>query len=275
MNTKGLKTVFIHLILAIVSLLVFFPVLWMVSTSLRLPDELFTSDLRIIPHKPTLSNFKTVWFVYPLLSWFVNSTVTTTGITLGQLFCGLLAAYCFARYEFPGKSVLFFAVVGTLIVPYMVTLLPNYILISKAQLLDTWWSVIIPYLPAGLATFLLRQFILMMPRELFDAAEIDGANSWKTLWLVVVPNIVSGIVVVIIIVGINAWNIYFWPLLVLTEKSAQTIPIGLRSFMDVEAGYQWGELMAGASLATIPLLIIYFITQKHIISSFVTSGVKG
>ena len=275
MNKQKLTQIPIHLILIFLCFLVFFPVIWMLSTSLKMPDELFTTDLRLIPKNPTLSNYINVWSSYPLVIWFINTSAITVGITLGQLFFGLLAAFAFVRFEFPGKNFLFSAVVGTLIIPFTVTMVPNYILISSLNLNNTWWGVILPYLPAGLATFLLRQFMRTLPQDLFDAAQIDGANSWKILWLIVVPNIRAGIVVVTIIVSITAWNIYFWPFLVLTEPSVKTLAIGLRAFMDEEAGYQWGELMAASFLATVAPLIIYFIIQRHVISAFTRSGMKG
>ncbi len=277
MKNKLLKQITLNIVLTIISLLVIFPIIWMLSTAFKLPKEYFTQDLRLVPHRPTLNNFISVWSSYPIIYWFYNTLMISIFITLGQVLGGILAAYCFVRYTFPGKNLLFMVIIGTLIIPFQVTMVPNYITVSKMRLLNTWWGVVFPYLArAGFATFLLRQFMRTIPRDMFSAAEIDGASSWKTLWAILVPNIRSGIVVVTIVVFIQqAWNIYIWPLIVLTDQHKRTLAIGIRSFMDVEAGYQWGELMAAATLAMIPTLIIYFIAQKQIIGSFVTSGVKG
>lgn len=278
MSTKGASStdIAIHIVLALCCLVILFPILWMVSTSLRLPAEVYTRELRIFPHHPTLANYQIVWSIYPLLAWVRNTAITSVGITVSQILLALLAAYAFARYRFPGKELLFYAVVATPLIPFMVVLIPNFILMSRLGLLDNLMGVIFPYMRAGLATFLLRQFIRLLPTEYYDSAEMDGANSWTVLWHIVVPNLKSGLVVATLMVFINeGWNIYFWPLLVLRSTELQTIAIGLRQFMDADYGYQWGELMAAASYATIIPLVFFFVAQRWVISAFVTSGVKN
>lgn len=263
-----------HAIALALSGLVVFPLLWMFSTAFKRDDEFFTPDIRLVPHRPTLDNFAQVWTEEPMLVWFGNSLATSVGIMTGQLLLSLLAAYGFARFEFRGKRPLFLLVLGSMIVPFQVTMIPNYILVSDWGLLNTIWAVIVPSLPAGFALFLLRQHILVFPRDLFDAAEIDGANSWQVLWWIVVPISRSAIAALGILLLLNAWNMYFWPLLVLTEKTAQTLPLGLRHFTDAEAGNAWGLLMAGATLASLPPLLAYALAQRQIVNSFVTSGLK-
>jgi sn-glycerol 3-phosphate transport system permease protein len=264
-----------HALAIALSVAVVFPLLWMISTAFKRDDEFFTPDIRLIPHRPTLENFIEVWSAEPMLAWFGNSLSTSAGITVGQIFLSILAAYGFARFDFPGKQPLFLLVLGSMIVPFQVTMIPNYILVADWHLLNTVWAVIIPNLSAAFAVFLLRQHFLMFPRELFDAAMIDGANSWQVLWRIVVPISRSALAALAILLFLNAWNMYFWPLLVLSDKTAQTLPLGLRHFIDPEAGNAWGLLMAGATIASLPPLLAYALAQRQIINSFVTSGLKS
>jgi sn-glycerol 3-phosphate transport system permease protein len=266
---------FAHGAIVLLIMILLFPVVWMVSTSFKRPAELFSSGLGLLPARPVLSNYVIAWKKYPLSSWFLNSLVTALGITAGQLTTSALAAYGFSRFVFRGRHVCFLVVLGAMIVPFQVTMIPNYILIANLGLLNTWWAVILPNLPSAFGIFLLRQYFLGLPQELFDAASLDGAGIWQTFLRVVVPLSRAPLGALAVYLFLNAWNAYFWPLLVLSEPAAQTLPIGLRSFLDAELGIEWGQLMAAATLASIPALAAFFTAQKQIISSFVMTGVKG
>jgi sn-glycerol 3-phosphate transport system permease protein len=251
------------------------PVAWMVSTSFKPTTELFTEGLGLVPQHPVLTNYTVAWHKYPLPTWFWNSLVTALGITAGQLVTSALAAYAFARFAFPGRHVCFLAVLGAMIVPFQVTMIPNYILVANLGLLNGWGAVILPNLHSAFGIFLLRQYFLSLPQELFDAASLDGAGVWQTFWRVVLPLTRAPLGALGVYLFLNAWNAYFWPLLVLSEPTAHTLPIGLRSFLDAELGIEWGQLMAAATLASLPALVAFFSAQKHIINSFVMSGMKG
>jgi sn-glycerol 3-phosphate transport system permease protein len=191
----------------------------MLSTSFKEANELFTHEIRIIPRSPTIKNYVYVWTNTPFIIWLVNSAVTALGITICQVITSLLAAFSFGYYNFKGKRILFLIFIGSMIIPFAVIMIPNYIIISKLGLLNTWWAVILPYSVNGFGIFLLRQYILSFPSEIFDAAKIDGANSWKTLWYVLAPVIKAPIFALSIVFFLDAWNMYFWPLLVLTWVS--------------------------------------------------------
>ena len=162
-----------------------------------------------------------------------------------------------------------------MIVPFQVTMIPNYIFIAKLNLLNTWWAVILPNLATAFGVFLLRQYFLAFPRDFFDAAKLDGANSWQILWRIAVPLGKAPIFALIVLFALDAWNMYFWPLLVLTEQTARTIPIGLQQFLDHEMGHRWGPFMATATLASLPALLAYLVAQRQIMSTFITTGSKG
>lgn len=263
-----------HILLIIACIMTFSPLLWMLSTSIKEPVEVFTHEIRIIPKRPTLSNYVYVWENTPFARWLLNSAVTAFGITLCQIITGLLAAYAFGYYNFKGKNILFLIVTGSMIIPFAVTMIPNYIIIAKLELMNTWWAVILPWSINGFGVFLLRQYVLTFPSELFDAAKLDGANSWKTLWRVLVPVIKAPIFALSIVFFLDAWNMYFWPLLVLTENETRTFSIGLQYFLDFEEGQNWGGFMAASSMGAFPALIMYLIAQKQIMQVYITSGLK-
>ncbi len=261
------------LVLLILGLLL--PIAWMIATSFKRPGDLFAPGLGLLPTRPVLANYVLAWNKYPLPTWFLNSLATSIGITVGQLVTSALAAYAFARFSFPARRLCFLAVLGTMIVPFQVTMIPNYILITNMGLLNTWGAVILPNLPSAFGIFLLRQYFLSLPQDLFDAVSLDGAGVWRTFWHVGLPLVRAPLGALAIYLFLNAWNAYFWPLLVLTEPASHTLPIGLRSFLDAELGIAWGPLMAAATLASLPALLAYAVAQRQIIGSFVLSGMKG
>lgn len=264
----------IHVILILACFLVVFPTFWMVSTSLTPSKDIFSDSIRLISPRLTLENYFVAVEKYPVWTWFTNSMFISVLMVGGQLVIGLLAAYSLACFEFRGKQFFFWIIVGTLMVPAQVTMIPNYITVSKLGWLNAPWAVIIPYLASGFAIFFLRQHVKTIPVDLFEAATIDGAKSFTILIRVVGPLSKAPLTALGILQFITSWNMYFWPLLVLSKPSTQTIAIGLRQFLDAEFGYIWGELTAAAALASIPTIILYIFAQKHIINMSITSGLK-
>jgi sn-glycerol 3-phosphate transport system permease protein len=251
-----------------------FPLFWMISTSFRLPEEIFSSKLRLLPTQPSLTNYAEVFQNWPMVRWITNSLIVASGITLGRIVTSILAGYGFAYFVFPGKKVIFFLVLWTLSIPFMITMVPNYILVSKLGLVNTHSAVIIPTLGFAFGVFFIRQHVQSVPTSLFDAAYMDGANSWQILWKVVVPIIKGSIIALTVLIAIEAWNIFFWPMLVLSKESMHTLPIGLTSFQDSEAGVFWGPLMAAATITSIPMLTLYAIARSYLIEASITVGLK-
>ena len=267
----------VHVVVLILGFLTIFPFFWMLSTSFKQPHEVFTSDIRILPTDPTLDNFPNAFRYFPVAHWFWNSMGISILTTIGKVLISLPAAFAFARLQFPGKKYLFAAVLATMIVPGVVAIIPNYIFVANRNWLDSWQGVIIPSLPSvAFFVFLLRQNILTLPQDLIDAARVDGATTWKMLWQIIVPNVRPIIAVVTILSFLGAWNQYLWPLLVLSDVESKTLAVGMQLFSgNTESAELWGPMMATAAIATIPPLILYAFAQKQIISTFVTSGIKG
>ena len=267
----------IHVVVIVICAFTIFPFLWMLSTSFKQADEVFTKDLRLLPNAPTWRNFPDAFDYFPVAHWFWNSFGIAVLTTLGKILISVPAAFAFARLRFRGDKALFAMVLATMIVPGIVTVVPNYILVSNLNWMNTWVGVIIPSLPAtAFYVFLLRQNVLQLPQDLLDAARIDGASTFKLLLQIVMPNIRPAIAVVTILSFLGAWNQYLWPLLILNDFESKTLATGMQFFTaNVEAAQMWGPMMATAAIATVPPLIIYALAQKQIIETFVTSGLKG
>jgi len=267
----------VHALVILLCAITLFPMLWMLSTSFKIPNEVFTRDIQILPHTPTLANFPDAFGYFPVGNWFWNSLLIAVVTTAGKLAISIPAAFAFARLRFRGNNLCFAAVLGTMIVPAVVTYVPNYVLVSRLDWINTNAGVIVPSLAScAFYIFLIRQYIRTLPQEILDAAKIDGATTWRTLWHIVLPNIRPAVAVVSILSFLHSWNQYTWPLLVLDDMKSKTLAVGMQVFAsNSESAQLWGPMMATAVLATVPPLLIYVFAQKQIISTFVTSGMKG
>ena len=233
--------------------------------------------MRLLPNSPTWRNFPDAFDYFPVAHWFWNSFGIAVLTTLGKLLISLPAAFAFARLKFRGDKFLFAMVLSTMIVPGIVTVVPNYILVSDLNWMNTWAGVIIPSLPGtAFYVFLLRQNVLQLPQDLIDAARIDGASTLKLLTQIILPNIKPAVAVVTILAFLGAWNQYLWPLLILNDFESKTLATGMQFFTsNTESAQMWGPMMATATIAALPPLILYALAQKQIIDTFVTSGIKG
>lgn len=259
-----------HVLLVIISILSILPVIWMYLTALHPSAAAFNLN----PFAPvTGANFATVWSQIDVPTLFLNTIVMAAGITIGQLVTSVLAAYAFARWQFRGQSVLFFLIVASWLVPFQVTMLPNFVLLSQLGLLNTVVGVIVPQLSSAYAVILLRQHFKSFPRELFDAAQIDGRGSWATLWRVVVPNMAPSIAALGILLFISSWNEYFWPFLVFRDPTKSVLQLAIQPFLGTES-LDYGALMAVSGMACLPVLIVYLVFQRHVVNAFVRSGLK-
>jgi sn-glycerol 3-phosphate transport system permease protein len=267
----------IHALVVLLCAVTAFPLLWMLSTAIKPPPEVFQPGIHLRPEAPTLANFPQAFRVFPIGWWFYNSLFIGVVTTLGKLTISLPAAYAFARMRFRGREPLFAMVLGTMIVPGVVTIVPTYVLIAQLDWINTPQGVFVPSIAhTGFYVFLLRQYFLTLPQEIFDAARVDGAGPWASLWRIGVPNVRPAIVVVLVMAFLAAWNQYLWPLIVLNDLPRKTVAVGMQFFArNSESAQLWGPMMATATLATLPPLVLYALAQRRIISTFVTSGLKG
>lgn len=269
---KGRATTAIaHLVMVILSIFCLFPVYWMVVSSLRPPNEIY--DTSLWPTGASLDNYAYALKAIPIVRMLGNTLVVSTIVTVAQLFTGLLAAYAFARWRFRGDKFVYTLVALTWLVPFQVVMIPDYLLVSNLGLLDSLSALILPHLAGALAILMLAQAMRSFPREVIEAARMDGARSWRILWEVIMPNLRGTIASLAILVFISTWNEYFWPLLLSRSPENSVIQIGIQMFMTSE-GTAWGPLMAASTMASLPILFIYIVLQRQVVQSFMKSGIR-
>ncbi|MBB1019544.1 MULTISPECIES: carbohydrate ABC transporter permease [Mycobacteriales] len=259
-----------HVILAVAAICSIFPVYWLFATAFRLPEDQLSQSL--IPWPISIQNFIDVTDQIPILWMMWNTLVMATALTVFQLFTSILASYAFARFDFYGKSVASFLFIGSWLVPFQITMIPNYLMVSQLGLLNTVAGVVVPNLVSAFGVLMLMQHMRSFPGELLDAAKVDGRNSWQTLWSIVVPNMKPALAALAIMLFITAWNDYLWPSLIMRQSDA-LIQVGIRSFLTAE-GNNWGAVMAAAGMACIPVFLLYIFLQKYVVAGFVRSGMK-
>jgi ABC-type glycerol-3-phosphate transport system permease component len=264
------RVIFGHVLLAVLAVFSIFPVYWMFVTAFRDPADALSQSPFVWPL--SFENFAYVWETIPIASMIGNTFMMSLVLAVAQLFVAVLAAYAFALFEFRFKKVLFLLFVGSWLVPFQVTMIPNYVLVSQLGLLNTIAGVVVPNLCSAFAVLLMRQHMQSFPRDLIDASHMDGRSSWGTLWLVVIPNLKPALAALGIMLFISAWNEYLWPTLILQNSDA-LIQVGIRSFLGAE-GNNWGAVMAASGLACIPIFLIYIFLQRYVVDAFIRSGLK-
>lgn len=268
---RRLATTIGHVVLIVVAVASIFPIYWMFVTAFRQPADALSQTP--FPWPISLDSFVTVWQQIPILGMIGNTFVMAFAVAACQLVIAILAAYGFAMWQFPGKSILFLFFIGSWLVPFQVTMIPNYVLISQLGLLGTIAGVIVPNLCSAFAVMLMRQHMQSFPRELIDAAHMDGRNNFGILVRVVLPNMKPALAALGIMLFIEAWNNYLWPSLIFQHQSDALIQVGIRSFLGAE-GDNWGAIMAASGLACLPIFLIYLFLQRYIVDAFVRSGLR-
>lgn len=262
-----------HTCLILVSAFSLVPIAWMYLTAFRPPGEVASQSL--VPGAVSVENYRNAFDELPIETLVLNTALMAAGVALGQLVVSLLAAYAFGCWSFRGERLLFGAFIATWLIPFQVTMIPNYALLSDLGWLETLTGVIVPQLSVGSGAFaviLLRQHMKSFPRELLEAARMDGRGPWSTLWTVVVPNLRAPLAALGILLYVTAWNEYFWPLLVLHDPDS-VVQIALKGLL-VDFGNDYGTLMAAAGLLSLPIFLLYVVLQRHVIDAFVRSGMR-
>ncbi|MBC8161039.1 MAG: carbohydrate ABC transporter permease [Roseiflexaceae bacterium] len=263
-------------VLVFFALLFLLPMLWMLSTSLKPKSQWFAKDIVWIPETLTLQNYATLLNnpTTPILRWFFNSLAIGIIVTVLILIVDALAAYAYARMQFRGRNTLFALLLATLFMPGIMFLVPNFLTINRLGLLNNYGGVIIPGLAGVFGVFFLRQFFESVPRDLEEAAAIDGASQLQIFTQVALPLARPALATLAIITFLGSWNDFLWPLLILKDRALQTLPPGLRTLQGAYTS-EYGQMMAGAVIAAVPVLLLYLIMQRYIVQSVATSGLAG
>ncbi|HET7265573.1 MAG TPA: carbohydrate ABC transporter permease [bacterium] len=253
-----------------------FPLLWAVSTSFRPPGSLGSQIASLWVQHPSLANFREAWNSAPFVRLYYNTAVVVFGVLGAQLVTITLAAYAFARIEFPGRDLLFRLFLLQLMVAPSSLILPNFVTIKTLGLLNTRLAIMIPYFASAFGTFLLRQTFRGVPRDLEDAAAIDGCTTFRTLWHVFIPLARPTLVAFSIVSVVYHYNEFLWPLIITDTDRARTVTVGLASFtQSAEAAAQWNLIAAGTVIVILPLLVLFVLFQRRFVESFMFSGLKG
>jgi ABC-type glycerol-3-phosphate transport system permease component len=251
------------------------PMFWMLSASLKTLQEIYTFPPQWIPSVPRWSNYVEAWNAAPFGRFYINTIITTVFGVAAEVILGTTTAYAFVYLPFPRKDLLFLVLLAALMVPIHVTILPNYLTIANLGWLNTYQGIIVPGASAAFGTFLLRQHFLTLPREVLEAALIEGASHLQLLTRIVLPLSRSMLVTVGLIALVNKWNDFLWPLIVTNQTNMRVLPVGLAYLYQQEGTNQWGIIMAATIFVVLPILVIFILAQKHIISGLTAGATKG
>ncbi|PLZ28356.1 carbohydrate ABC transporter permease [Fischerella thermalis] len=271
-QVKNIGTYTILIAIAIVTL---FPLFWLVSTALKSQTEnIFQSPPQLFPSQPTFENFVSVWQSNPFGQYLFNSTlvaVLTVGLNL--LFCAL-AAYPLARLSFPGRDWIFIAIISTIMIPFQIVMIPLYILTVQLGLRNTYLGIIFPSLASAFGIFLLRQAFMSVPKEMEEAARMDGCSELGIWWHVMLPAVRPALVTLAIFVFIGSWSDFLWPLIVIQDESLYTLPLGVAKLAGTFS-LDWRLVAAGSVISILPVMILFLFLQRYIVPTETGSGVKG
>ncbi|MBT6834607.1 MAG: carbohydrate ABC transporter permease [Bacteroidetes bacterium] len=270
----NIKNVFMYIGLIIAAATMLIPFLWMVSTSLKTNQYVLSMPPEFFPKNPTLDSYSQLFELLPFDRMIMNSLLVAISVTIGQVISGSMAAYVFSRLEFRGKNALFLIYLATMMVPSQVTIVPLFILMRYLGWINTYQAIISPMVFTAFGTFLLRQSFLTIPKDLEEAAFIDGASHWTVFWKIIMPVSKPALATLSVFAFMQAWNAYLWPLFVTNDEKIMTLPVGL-ALLHGRYLTQWNLVMAGAVVTIIPMLIIYLVTQEYFVKGVVTSGIKG
>lgn len=263
-----------RLLLLLTGLSMIVPFLWMLSTSLKADALILAFPPQLWPSEPTLSSYVRLAELFPIRRLFVNSILVAVIATAGQLLTSSLAAYAFARIEFRGRSALFLLYLATLMIPFQVTITPLFIIMRLLGWINSYQGLILPGVFSAFGVFLLRQAMLSIPRELEEAALIDGASPLILYWRIIMPLARPALATLAIFAFMGSWNSFLWPLFILRDEALMTLPVGLAT-LHGRWLTQWNLVMAGAVITVLPMLLVYLLAQRYFEQGVVLSGLKG
>ncbi|WP_373458418.1 carbohydrate ABC transporter permease [Neorhizobium huautlense] len=267
-----------HVVLIAICFVMIYPILWMLSGSLRPASELFGGDAGLIPSQVTVEAYSNGWFGLQINfgQFFLNSLIIAVLATIGNVLAASLVAYAFARLEFWGRGFWFALMLGTLMLPYHVTLIPQYVLFRSLDWVNTWWPLILPkyFAVDAFFIFLMVQFFRGIPKELDEAARMDGCSAWRIYWKIILPLSMPVLATAAIFSFIWTWEDFFGPLIYISEMRNYTVQLGLRSFIDSSGTSSWNELFAMSVLSLVPIFLIFLFFQRLLIEGIATTGMK-
>lgn len=269
------KLIGMYALLGAIAIVMLLPLVWLASTALKSPTEdIFQFPPQLLPAQPTLQNFVTVWQTFPFGQYLLNSAIIALlTVVLNVIFCAL-AAYPLARLDFRGRTAIFTAIVSTIMIPFQIVMIPLYVLTVQLRLSNSYLGVIFPAIASAFGIFLLRQAFQGVPKELEEAARIDGCSELGLWWYVMLPSIRPALVTLAIFVFIGSWSDFLWPLIVLDRPEFYTLPLGVAALAGTFS-LDWRLIAAGSVISILPIVVFFVVMQRYVVPSEAASGVKG
>ncbi|MBV8719334.1 MAG: carbohydrate ABC transporter permease [Chloroflexi bacterium] len=264
-----------YLAMALAVIIVGIPMYWMLLAAFKTNQEIFTAPPTWIPLAPTLANFPAAWNQAPFGHFYVNSFIYTLVSGSGKILQAIFSAYAFAFLRFPRKNLVFLLLLMALMIPDEFTVLPNFLTLANFGWTNTYQGLLLPGFVSAFGTFLLRQHFLSLPREVLDAARVDGAGHMRTLWNIVLPMSRPVLATLVLLTAVQRWNDYLWPLIITNTAEMRTLSVGIALLFAKETGTQWGMVMAGTLYVVLPVLILFLFVQRHIVEGIAAGAVKG
>lgn len=274
MKAKNKRNIIVYIVLILMAFIMILPFVWTFLTAFKTQSEALEVPPQILPSSWSFRNFEAVMNALPFANFFINTFLMVLFRVLGSVFFSAMAAYAFARLEFPGKNLLFGVILLQMMVPGQIFILPQYMIVSKLGWLNSVKALILPGIVSTFGTFLLRQFFMGLPKDLEEAAVLDGCSTWKIFWSVMLPLTKPGLVSVAIFTALFAWKDLMWPLIVNMSLEKMTLSSGLVNLMG-QYSVDYPQLMAGSLIAIVPMIILFLIFQKQFVEGIATSGSKG
>lgn len=271
---RFIRSTFLYVVLIIAAVMVLYPLAYTFLTSLMTPEESSAYPPKLFPSGLYLGTFKDVLELVPLGAFILNSFITSFAIMAGQVLTASMAAYAFVYVAFRGRALLFAIFLSTMMIPWEVTIIPNYLTVKSWEWLDRYPGLIVPFIASAFGIFLLRQFFLQLPRELFEAAKIDGCGHVRHYLRIVLPLSRPALASLAVYAFLNAWNMYLWPLLVTSSDKMRTVQIGI-SMLQFEEMTSWNLVLAGVSLVLLPSLILLILGLKQLVGGLTAGAIKG
>ena len=268
-----IRRIFVHLLLLLGLAITLAPFIWMISTSFKSNESVFTFPPQWIPQHPTTEQYQALFREVNFLQFFKNSVIVALGITLFSLFLNSLGGFAFAKYKFPGREKIFALLLATLMVPAQITMIPVFLMLKTIGLINSYWGLIIPAGASAFGIFLMRQFITTIPNDLIESARIDGCSEFRIYWTIILPLCKPVIAALGIFTFMGSWNAFLWPLIVMIKENMYTLPVALAN-LSGQYATKFGLLMAGAVVVVAPVIIVFILAQRYVIRGVAVTGLK-
>ncbi len=263
----------VYPLLLVVAFIGLLPYYWMVSCSFKLNENMFAYPLQWFPDPINWLAYPAAWKAQDFTRYFVNSAFVAIAITLGNLLLASLAGYSLAKFQYKGRNILFLLILSTMMLPLEVTMVPLFLIIKQFDWANTYEGLIVPFFVDGFGVFLMRQYLLSIPKDLLEAARMDGASEFRIYAQIVMPLCKPALAALGVFTFREAWDMYIWPLIIVTKDSLKTVPLGISLFMS-NFGVAWDQLMAIAAIGTLPMLLLFFFLQRSFIQGIAITGLK-